>query len=143
LFQGSVNAFLTLRVGMVAIEYSRATVRPERSAVWQTAVAKAAKLMARTVTSGTTRVTRAFAVAAGRSVMGAATSVVSAVGEGGRQVGTAVSRGADAVAAAAGQVGDRVRGLGRRRRGSEDRHDSDEADDERAPGLWREAGEGP
>lgn len=46
LFQGTVNASLTLRIGMVAIAYSRATVRPERRSVWQGAVAKSAQWVA-------------------------------------------------------------------------------------------------
>lgn len=119
LFQGTVNAFLTLRVAMVTIEYSRATVRPVRATVWKSAVARAAKLLARTVASGTTRVTRAFVVAAGRSVVGAAGEVASAVARGGRHVGSGVVRAAGAVGSAAAQAGSAVsrpvRRLGRRK----------------------------
>lgn len=105
LFQGSVNAFLTLRVGMVAIEYCRATVRPVRRTVWKSAEAKAAGLLARTVATGTTRVTKAFVEAAARSVAGAATSVAGAVVKGGQQVGGAVVNVAGTVGSAATQAG--------------------------------------
>lgn len=40
MFQGSVNALLTLRVAMVAIAYSKALHKLERRSVWQSAVAR-------------------------------------------------------------------------------------------------------
>ncbi|NIP57058.1 MAG: DUF697 domain-containing protein, partial [Gemmatimonadetes bacterium] len=39
---GTANAFLTLRVGIIAQEYSRALVRPERSTLRRSAIARAA-----------------------------------------------------------------------------------------------------
>src|SRR5690606_28863448 len=108
LFQGTVNAFLTLRIGMVAIAYSRATVRPERRSVWQGAVAKSARLLAKTVGSGTAKVTKAVVTAAGRSVAGAAASVAGAVVDGGKQVGGAVATAAGTLGSAATQAGSAV-----------------------------------
>ena len=93
-FQGSVNAFLTLRIAMVAIAYSRATVRPERNAVWRTAIARAGQLVIRTTTTGTAEVTKAFAVAAAKAVAGGVSGVGQAVATGATRVSHDVVTGA-------------------------------------------------
>jgi hypothetical protein len=93
-FQGSVNAFLTLRVAMVAIAYSRATIRPERHAVWRSAIARAGHLVIRTVTVGSADVTKAFAVAAAKTVASGVAGVGHAVATGATNVGHGVIAGA-------------------------------------------------
>ncbi len=93
-FQGSVNAFLTLRVAMVAIAYSRATIRPERHAVWRSAIARAGHLVIRTVTVGSADVTKAFAVAAAKTVASGVAGVGHAVATGATNVGHGVITGA-------------------------------------------------
>lgn len=110
-FHGSVNAFLTLRVAMVAIAYSRATTRPERVSVWRTAVARASGLVVRTITTGSVEVSKAFAVAAAKSVTSAATGVgrsvvagATAVGHGAVGAGRAVGAGATTAGAAVGRT---------------------------------------
>lgn len=86
IFQGSLNAFLTLRVAMVAIAYSRATSKPDRQVVWRSAVAPASSLVLRTVAGGSARIARAFGGAAVRSAGDAAVGVGGAVASGGRSV---------------------------------------------------------
>ena len=129
MFQGSVNAFLTLRVAMVAIAYSKALQKPERRTVWQSAVARAGHLVLRTVTQGSTKVVGAFSVAAVKTVGSAAVGVGSAAAAGSRAVGHRVTvAGKDAgrvvslsavkhrraAADAAVTVGERVSTLGHR-----------------------------
>ena len=128
MFQGSVNAFLTLRIAMVAIAYSKALHQPERRSVWQSAVARAGHLVLRTVTQGSTKVVGAFSVAAVKTVGSAASGVGSAAAAGSRAVGRSVTAaGKDAgravslsavkhrrsAAGAAATAGERVSTLGR------------------------------
>lgn len=87
-FQGSVNSFLTLRVAMVAIAYSNALSKPQRSSIWRSAVARAGGLLIRTVTSGTAELSKAFAVAAGKTVANTARAAGQAVVTGTTTVGT-------------------------------------------------------
>lgn len=103
-FQGSVNAFLTLRVAMVTIAYSRATTKPERSTVWRNALARAGSLVVRTAATGTGEITKAFAVATGKTVAGAAAGVGQAVVSGGKSVGAGVTTAGRAVGDVAGTV---------------------------------------
>ncbi len=104
MFTGTVNAFLTLRVAMVTIAYSRATVRPERNSIWTSALARAGSLVARTVANGAAQVTKAFGIAAAKSVTDVAVNIGGAVARGGQRVGTEIVRTADVVGNAAGQV---------------------------------------
>lgn len=96
-FQGSVNAFLTLRVAMVAIGYSRATTRPKRHVVWRNAIARAGYLVIRTVTVGSADVTKAFAVAAAKTVASGVAGVGHAVATGATAVGHGVVTAGQAV----------------------------------------------
>lgn len=111
-FQGSVNAFLTLRVGMVAIAYSNSTSRIQRGKIWHSAVARAGGLLVKTVAQGTVQLAKAVAVASKDAVvntaLGAGQKVVdgaTAIGEGvvtvGQVVGSATGTVASAVGAAA------------------------------------------
>ncbi len=56
---GSANAFLTLRVGMIAKEYCRCTVSVERRGLRRAATLEAAKLLGTIVRDGTTRLSKA------------------------------------------------------------------------------------
>jgi hypothetical protein len=103
MFVGSVNAFLTLRVAMVAIAYSKATVRPDRAVVWQNAVLRAGSLVVRTVADGSAQVSKAFAIAAAKSVRDAATGAGKAAIAGGQAVSGAVVSSSKA-AVAGGQA---------------------------------------
>lgn len=85
---GTANAFLTLRVGVIAQEYSRALVRPERSTLRRTAVAQAAGMLGSIVADGAKKVSSSIARASGRTISGA----ISGVGERFRAAGGAVAR---------------------------------------------------
>ena len=65
---GSANALLTLRVGLIASEYSRALVRPDRSVLRRAATVRAAGMLGSVVAEQAARVTRAILKASGRSV---------------------------------------------------------------------------
>jgi hypothetical protein len=97
IFRGSINAFLTLRVAMVAIAYSRATIRPERNVVWRSAITRAGHLVIRTITVGSAEVTRAFALAAAKTVASGFVGVGQAVATGATSVGQAFVAGATTV----------------------------------------------
>ena len=56
---GSANAFLTLRVGMIAKEYCRCTTRVEKSGLRRAATLQAAKLLGSIVKDGTSRLSKA------------------------------------------------------------------------------------
>lgn len=56
---GSANAFLTLRVGMIAKEYCRCTVSVERRGLRRAATLQAAKLLGSIVRDGTMRLSKA------------------------------------------------------------------------------------
>lgn len=56
---GSANAFLTLRVGMIAKEYCRCTVAVERRGLRRAATLQAAKLLGTIVRDGTMRLSKA------------------------------------------------------------------------------------
>ena len=70
---GSANAFLALRVGIIAREYSRALVRPKKGALRKIAVVSAAGMLGSIVVSGAAKVSTAIARASGRTVSGAVT----------------------------------------------------------------------
>lgn len=57
--QGSANAFLTLRVGVIARHYCAAIVRPERSSLRHAAAVRASALLAVVLGESTYKVTRA------------------------------------------------------------------------------------
>lgn len=85
---GTANAFLTLRVGLIAQEYSRALVRPERSTVRRSAIVQAASMLGSIATEGAKKVSSSIARASGKSITGA----ISGVGEKFRAAGGAVAR---------------------------------------------------
>lgn len=59
ILSGSANAFLTLRVGMIAKEYCRCTVKLEQRSVRRAATVQAAKLLGTIVRDGTMRLSKA------------------------------------------------------------------------------------
>ncbi len=75
LITGSANAFLTLRVGVIAREYSRALTRPRRATMRRSAAATAATMLGSIVASGAAKVTKAIAKASSRHVGGAISSI--------------------------------------------------------------------
>jgi hypothetical protein len=56
---GAANAFLTLRVGMIAKQYCNCLVRADKKSVRRAATAQAAKLLGRIVRNGVTRMSKA------------------------------------------------------------------------------------
>lgn len=84
-FSGTTNAFLSLRVGLIAKGYSRALVRPEKGGLRRTAIAGATAMLGGIAMEGARRVSRAMVRASARS-MG---DVVKGVG--GKVVGTGTS----------------------------------------------------
>jgi hypothetical protein len=68
---GSANAFLTLRVGIIAQQYSRALVRPEKPSLRRAAALQAAGLLGGIVASGAANVSASIAKATGRTITGA------------------------------------------------------------------------
>lgn len=85
---GTANAFLTLRVGVIAQQYSRALVQPERSTLRRAAVAQAAGMLGSIVTEGAKRVSTSIARASGQKLSGA----ISGVTERFRAAGGVVAR---------------------------------------------------
>jgi hypothetical protein len=73
---GTANAFLTLRVGMIAREYSRAMTRPERSALRRSATAAAAVRLGSITLSGVSTLSRAVIKASGQRVGGALSGLI-------------------------------------------------------------------
>ncbi|MGH7130017.1 MAG: DUF697 domain-containing protein, partial [Planctomycetaceae bacterium] len=68
---GAANAFLTLRVGVIARQYCRAVVLPPRRAIRRIAVLEATQLLGGVALTGTRRVAAAMGSAARNSVGGA------------------------------------------------------------------------
>jgi len=91
---GTANAFLTLRVGVVARRYCGALTRPERRGLRRSAFAEAAGMLGAIATAGTKRVIAALARASGRSVARTVSGVGSKVKNGAGTVGKAVKSGA-------------------------------------------------
>jgi len=81
---GTANAFLTLRVGIIAQGYSRALVRPERRTLRRTAIVQAAGMLGGIATEGAKKISKAIARASGKSITGA----ISGVGGGIRAAGS-------------------------------------------------------
>ncbi|OPL10844.1 MAG: hypothetical protein AVO34_09480 [Firmicutes bacterium ML8_F2] len=58
--QGSANAFLTLRVGVITLEYCSSLVKPEKNTLRRIAAARATTLLAKVLSESTYKVTRAI-----------------------------------------------------------------------------------
>jgi hypothetical protein len=72
---GAANAFLTLRVGLIARRYCGAIVAQPRSLIRRSASTEAARLLGGIVSDGTKKITGAIVKAAGNKVSGAVSSV--------------------------------------------------------------------
>lgn len=68
---GAANAFLTLRVGVIARQYCRAVVLPPRRSIRRTAILEATQMLGGVALTGTRRVATAMGSAARNSVGGA------------------------------------------------------------------------
>lgn len=78
---GTANAFLTLRVGVIAREYSRAWTEPTRSGLRRLALVQAGALLGGIVVAGAAKVSAAIGRGAGRAVTGAVTGTGRAVSD--------------------------------------------------------------
>lgn len=82
---GTANAFLTLRVGIIAREQSRALTRPVKRALRRTALAQASGLLGGIAMTGASKLSSAVFAGAvagtGRAVRGAVSGAVSSTGQ--------------------------------------------------------------
>lgn len=76
---GTANAFLTLRVGVIAREYSRAWTAPSRGPLRRMALAQAGALLGGIVMEGAAKISSAIGRGAGRALTGAMTGTGKAV----------------------------------------------------------------
>lgn len=83
---GTANAFLTLRVGIIAQEYSRGWVKPKRRELRRAAVTRAAGLLGAIAVAGAGTVSSAIAKASGKTMAGAVTGVGRTVKKAGSSV---------------------------------------------------------
>lgn len=72
---GTANAFMTLRVGILAREHSRAWVRPQRRALRRLAITQAGAMLGAITVAGAGRVSATIGRAAGKGVTDAVSSV--------------------------------------------------------------------
>ena len=98
IFNGSANAFMTLRVGLIAKQYCEALVRPDQRLAKRSATAGAALMLGGVVANGAKRVAGAFVGASTRSVATAARSVTDAAKSTARDVGGMVKSAGTMVA---------------------------------------------
>jgi len=109
---GSANAFLTLRVGIITQEYSRALTRQERRGLRRAAATRAIVLLGGIAGSSGKKVAKAVIGATGQKAKGLASSVgdaitATATGAGKGVTAAAVGTG-KALKGAAGAVADRI-----------------------------------
>ena len=83
LVSGSANAFLALRVGIMAQEYSRGLVRPERGSLRRAATVKAAGALGAITATGSAAVWSAIGRASSRTLTSAVTGLGRKVKEAG------------------------------------------------------------
>lgn len=94
---GTANAFLTLRVGVVARRYCGSMTRPDKRSLRRYAFAEAAAMLGAIVATGAGKVAGAIAKASGRTVTKTVSGIGARVKDGAGSVGSAVKSGADAV----------------------------------------------
>ena len=97
LVSGTANAFLTLRVGIVARRYCGAVARPSRRAVRRAAFTEAAGMLGAIAADGTRKVVAAVAKASGRGVAATVSNIGTRVRSGADSMGSAVRSGAGSV----------------------------------------------
>lgn len=98
MISGSANAFLTLRVGIVARRYCGALVLPEKRGLRRSAFAEATGMLGAVAASGSKKVITALAKASGRTVGRTVSGIGAKVKDGAGSVGSSVKSGAGAVA---------------------------------------------
>ncbi len=86
ILQGSANALLTLRVGVITQRYCGALVLEERRALRHSATIEAVRLLSTIVVEGTKNITRAFVQSATRQAAQTTTSVRQAIHEWGQGI---------------------------------------------------------
>ena len=82
-FNGTANAFLTLRVGIIAKQYCNTLVRRPTRALRRSAIAEATVMLGSTVLGGTRRLSEAFVRASSQKVTGAVRDIGGRVREAG------------------------------------------------------------
>lgn len=80
---GAANALLTMRVGIITKQYSRALAAPQRRAVRRTALVQATGMLGGVVMAGAKRVWDAIVRASGRRIGGAFTGAADSVRQAG------------------------------------------------------------
>ena len=91
-FSGATNAFLTLRVGLIAKQYCGALVRRPKSQLRRAATLQAGSMLGGIVLHGARRISTAFIRSSGRQVVGAVGEISSRVRGAGRAVAAALRR---------------------------------------------------
>ncbi|MEW5720527.1 MAG: hypothetical protein AB1817_18025 [Chloroflexota bacterium] len=79
ILQGSANALLTLRVGVITRRYCSALVLEDRRALRKSATAEAVVLLGNIVVEGTKSITKAFVEAATRQVSTAKSNTAQSI----------------------------------------------------------------
>lgn len=105
---GTANAFATLRVGLIARDYCRALIRPQRRTLRKTAALEAGRLLGEIVASGSTRVFKMLPNRAGKAVTGAVTATGEGISSVGNKLGEAVAGTGKTVKGAATGTGKAV-----------------------------------
>ncbi len=90
LLQGSINAFLTLRVGIICRQYCSATKLPARFSIRRNAFAEATLLLGNLVTRGSSQVVKGVAKALGRRGVNTMKRGYQHVEKGTRNIGTGI-----------------------------------------------------
>ena len=90
---GAANAFLTMRVGIIAKTYSSALVLPSKRDLRRSAMASAAKMLGGVAAEGTKRISGAVFRASGRKVGGVVTGVGRTVKDSGSWLTEKLRRG--------------------------------------------------
>ena len=112
---GSANAFLTLRVGMVAKGYCAPLVAQPRGVVRRAAVTQATRLLGEVVANGSAKVSKAVWDASRQGVSATASGVAGLAKDAGGTVAGLAKGAGEAVAGLAKGVGDTAFSVVRRK----------------------------
>ena len=107
---GTANAFATLRVGLIARDYSRAWIQPQRGTLRRNAARDAGPLLGEVVASGSTRILKMLPNRAGKAVTDAVTATGEGISSVGNKLGEAVAGTGKTVKEAATGTGKAVAG---------------------------------
>ena len=130
---GTANAFMTLRTGVIAQEYSRAWTHLPRGKLRNLAVAKASGMLGEIVLSGATRVSVALGRGAKRAVTGTITSTGRAMKDAVTGTGRAVSGAVSGTGKKLAATGSAIRGRLRHESSEDDEPQADMTDTGRSP----------